>query len=145
MKILWFTWKDKKNPQAGGAEMLAEEIAKRLAGDGHEVIFIVGGYPGAVQTEHVDGYQIIRVGNRWTVYWRAFRYYRKALAGWADVLIEEINTIPFFTRFYLRGEKKLLFIPQLCREIWFYEMVFPLSLIGYLAEPIYLRLLKSEP
>ena len=39
MKILWLTWKDKKNPLAGGAEVVNEELAKRLIADGNEVIF----------------------------------------------------------------------------------------------------------
>jgi hypothetical protein len=42
VKILWLTWKDKKHPQAGGAEVVNEELAKHLAGDGHEVLFLVG-------------------------------------------------------------------------------------------------------
>jgi len=39
MKILWFTWKDRKHPLAGGAETFNEEIAKRLAKDGHKSSF----------------------------------------------------------------------------------------------------------
>ena len=30
MKILWFTWKDMNYPEAGGAELVNEELAKRL-------------------------------------------------------------------------------------------------------------------
>ena len=44
MKYLWCTWKDTKNPAAGGAEIVNEEIAKRLARDGHQVIFLVAGF-----------------------------------------------------------------------------------------------------
>ena len=62
MKILWFTWKDRKNPLAGGAEVVNEELAKRLVVDGHEVIFLVGSFTGAAQEEQKDGYKIIRVG-----------------------------------------------------------------------------------
>jgi flavodoxin len=40
MKILWFTWKDRSHPRSGGAEVVNEEIAQRLARDGHEVIFL---------------------------------------------------------------------------------------------------------
>jgi triacylglycerol esterase/lipase EstA (alpha/beta hydrolase family) len=44
MKILWFTWKDRANPLAGGAEFINEEIAARLAEDGHQIILLVGGF-----------------------------------------------------------------------------------------------------
>jgi hypothetical protein len=56
--------------------------------------------------------------------------------GWADIVIDETNTIPFFAKYYVK-EPHLMFFHQLCREIWFYQMRFPLSLIGYLLEPLY--------
>jgi len=142
-KILWFTWKDKKNPLAGGAEIVNEELAKRLVQDGHKVKLIVGGYKNAKEKEVIDGYEIIRVGGRWTVYWQTYIYYKQNLEGWADLVIDEINTIPFFAKFYVK-EKNILFIHQLCREIWFYQMFFPLNWIGYLIEPLYLRLLNDR-
>lgn len=145
MKILWLTWKDKKNPQAGGAETVNEELAKRLVIDGHQVIFLVGGFSGGKKKETIDGYEIVRLGNQWSVYFRAWRYYKKNLFGWADLVIDEVNTIPFFAKFYtLSKEKNILFVHQLCREIWFYQMFFPLNLLGYLLEPIYLWLLRDR-
>ncbi len=144
MKVLWFTWKDKKNPLAGGAEVVANELGKRLAFDGHEVVFVVGGFKGAKEEEVINGCKIVRVGTRWSVYWHAYCYYRKNLRGWADVVIDEMNTIPFFTKFYAK-ERKIMFVHQLCREIWFYQMFFPLNVVGYILEIFYLHLLnKSE-
>lgn len=143
MKILWFTWRDKKNPLAGGAEIVNEEMAKRLVKDGHEVVFLVGGFKNCLREEIIDGYKVIKLGNRWNVYLKAFFYYKKYLKGWADLVIDEINTVPFFCKFYVK-EKNILFIHQLCREIWFYQMFFPLNLIGYLLEPLYLRLLNNK-
>lgn len=144
MKILWFTWKDRKHPRAGGAEMMNEEIAKRLVKQGDEVVFIVAGFSGAPHEESVDGFRIIRVGHRWSVYVQAYRFYKKHLEGWADVVIDEINTVPFFCGFYAK-EPTILFIHQLCREIWFYELFFPLNVIGYLIEPVYLKMLARFP
>lgn len=156
MNIIWFTWKDKKHPTAGGAEILNEEHAKRLANDGHNVILIVGGFKNAKKTEIVDGYKVVRIGNRWTVYWEVYRYFQKYLKTWPDLIIEEINTIPFFTQFYTNSSsvisngvrnlkpKRILLIYQLCREIWFHEIFFPLNIIGYLLEPIYLFILRKN-
>jgi glycosyltransferase involved in cell wall biosynthesis len=151
MKILWCTWKDRKHPASGGAEVVNEEIAKRLVRDGHEVIFLVGGFKGkgehgdevCLPEETIDGYKVVRLGNRWSVYWKAYRYYKKNLRGWADLVIDEVNTMPFFCKFYVR-EKNILFVHQLCREIWFYEMAFPLNVLGYALEPIYLWLLRDR-
>lgn len=146
MKILWFNWKDIRHPDAGGAEVVNHELARRLAADGHEVIFVVADFkasPVSRSPEHTDGYSVIRVGNRFTVYWHAYRYYLRYLKGWADLVIDEVNTIPFFAKFYVQ-EKNIIFAHQLAREIWFHEMPFPLSLVGYLIEPLYLRLLSNK-
>lgn len=143
MRILWFTWKDREHPLAGGAEVVNEELAKRLVRDGHEVKFVVGGFTDCTPEVTRDGFSIVRVGGRMSVYWKAYRYYKQHLQGWADQVIDEVNTIPFFASWYAK-EPVTVFAHQLAREIWFYEMAFPLSVIGYLAEPIYLRLLSRS-
>lgn len=143
MKLLWFTWKDLKHPMAGGAEVVNEELAKRLATEGHEVVFVVGGFSGGEKEEVINGYRIIRLGNRYTLYWIAYRYYKKHLTGWADLVIDEVNTMPFFARFYVH-EPSLIFIHMLARRIWFYQMFAPLNLVGYLIEPLYLRFIRNQ-
>ncbi|HUS50755.1 MAG TPA: glycosyltransferase family 4 protein [Candidatus Paceibacterota bacterium] len=143
MEILIFNWKDRKNPLAGGAEIVTEELLKRLVKNGHRPTLLTSKFKGCQNKEIIDGYEIIRVGGRWTVYWQAYRYYKGYLRGKFDLVIDEINTIPFFAKFYAK-EKNILFIHQLCREIWFYQIFFPLSLIGYLIEPIYLWLLRDR-
>lgn len=140
MKILWFTWKDIKHPLAGGAEVVNDELAKRLVNDGHEVTMIVGGFKNATVEIAINGYQVVRLGNRYSLYVLAARYYLQNLQGWADIIIEEVNTMPFFTRFYAK-EPVVLFFHQLCREVWFYQLTLPFSVIGYLIEPVYLRFL----
>ncbi len=143
MKLLWFTWKDLSHPEAGGAERVNEEISKRLARDGHEVILLVGGFQGGEANVQCEGYRIIRFGNRYTVYWHAYRYYKKHLQGWADLVIDEMNAIPFFCKYYVR-EPNIVLAHQLCREMWFYQIRFPLSLIGFMLEPVYLWLLADR-
>ena len=46
--------------------------------------------------------------------------------GKRRIYLNEVNTMPVFCKFYVR-EKNILFVHQLCREIWFYEMAFPLN------------------
>ena len=58
MKILWLTWKDREHPLAGGAEVVNEELAKRLVADGHEVTFVVGGFQGGAASAKRDGIDI---------------------------------------------------------------------------------------
>jgi glycosyltransferase involved in cell wall biosynthesis len=145
MNILWLTWKDLSHPHAGGAEIVNEQIAKRLVNDGHKVIFITSNYGNntVIDDEHRNGYRIIRRGNRLNVYWKTYRYYKKYMRGWADLVIDEVNTIPYFAKFYV-DEPNIMFTHMLCREIWFYELKQPFSSIGYISEPLYMRLLRDR-
>ncbi len=146
MKILWLTWKDIQHPLAGGAEVVASELGKRLVAAGHELIFVTGGFANC-QSDiiHPDGYRIIRTGNRYTVYPLAFRTIRDfGLDTWADLVVEEVNTMPFLSHWYLK-QRRVLFVHMLTRKIWFHEMFFPLNVIGYsFAEPLFLRLLRKH-
>jgi glycosyltransferase involved in cell wall biosynthesis len=144
MNIVWFTWKDTDHPLAGGAEVVNEELAARLARDGHRVTFLTAAWPGAKPTATRHGFMVIRTGSRYTSYVTAARYYRRHRAELGpDLVIDECNTMPYFAGLY-SGVRTVLFFHMLCRRIWFYEFPFPLSLIGYLAEPVYLRLLRPR-
>lgn len=144
MKIVWFSWKDHTHPARGGAEVVKTEFARRLAQDGHELVIVTARHAGSKPESMYDGYRVVRTGNRFTVYWHAYRYYKRHLRGWADVVVDEMNTIPFFARYYAKTPA-ILFAHQLARRIWFYEMPFPLSGVGYLLEPLYLRMLSGMP
>ncbi len=148
MKILILNWRDRKNPKAGGAEVVTEEIAARWVGWGHQVTLFTASFPGALPEENINGVQIIRRGSQASVHWQAFRYYRKHWRGYFDVVIDEINTIPFFTPLYVKnGERNFSYFNQLCREIWFYEAPVPkpLAVLGYILEPLYLRPYRKLP
>ncbi len=142
MKILWFSWKDITHPQAGGAEIVTHELLKRAVADGHEAVLITSRPQGSAETALIDGYRVIRAGNQWTVYWQARKSYLSQFRDWPDIVIDECNTIPFFACFYVKQPLRMFF-HQLCREIWFYQMRWPFSWVGYMAEPIYLRLLNN--
>ncbi len=144
MNILWMAWKDAEHPAAGGAEVVKSQICQRLVRDGHNVIQLTAGFKGASPEANIDGCKVVRVGSRYSVYWQARRYYKSHLQGWADLVIDECNTVPFFASIYV-CEKNCMVIYQLAREIWFYQMQWPLSTIGYFLEPIYLRILNKNP
>jgi len=127
MRVLWFNWRCIKNPLAGGAEVYTHEVAKRLAALGHEIVLVTSRAPGLPREEVVDGYRVVRVGGRYSVYLAARRVYRKLVSyGWIpDVVIDEINTIPFMTPLYVSQPIAVL-IHQLCKDCWRYA-VHPLA------------------
>jgi glycosyltransferase involved in cell wall biosynthesis len=111
---------------------------------GHQVEWFAASFPGAAPEELLDGIRIVRRGRQWTVHWRAFRHYRGALRGRFDVVIDQINTMPFFTPLWAQVPT-LALIWQLAREVWWYESHFPMNAIGYVLEPLYLRFYRRTP
>ena len=103
----------------------------RLCTRGHEVTLFTSGFPGCKSEETIDGIRVVRQGDRLSVYRKARRYYN-GLSERFEVVIDEINTVPFMTpRFVDRGEKIIALIHQLAREFWFYEMPYPVAWLGY--------------
>ena len=133
LKILWFNWRCWINPAMGGAEVFTYEVAKRWAATGHEVTLFTAQYPGCKKEETVDGVKIVRSGGKFSMYRQAKRFYAERFRFENfDVIIDEINTIPFFTPNFVKNDEKVIaLIHQLAREYWFYETPFPVSYLGY--------------
>lgn len=144
MNILWLNWKDPGHPGAGGAEVVMWELSQRLVGEGHRVTLLTCGYGTATKRERIDGIDIIRVGtNRYAHSFQALTHYIRKLRGKFDIVIEVVNTAPYFGVFFGRGAKRFLFYHQLAREIWFHETKPPLSHFGYhVLEPVATRILS---
>ena len=130
MRILWFNWRDILNPEAGGAEVYTHEIMKRLANRENEVTLFASRFNGCQLNESIDGVDIIREGSKYTVYKEAKKYL-KSYKHHYDLIIDEINTRPFFVPEFVRDKQVIAIIHQLARGFWFYETKFPLNYIGY--------------
>jgi len=133
MEILILNWKDVKNPQVGGAEVIAFEFAKRLVKDSHKVTFFSRSFPNCVKEETLDGVKIIRRGNRLSVYLEAYLYYQ-SLKNKPDKVIDMINTICWQTPSYVPKNNRIAYVNQLAKEVFFYELPKPISYIAYLLE-----------
>ncbi len=132
MKILIFSWKDIKTPFAGGAEVYTYEICKRLVKKGHDITLVTPRFPNCSNSEIIDGIKIIRYGGKYSLYFKAKDYYRKYLEKENfDIIIDQVNTVPFFTTSYSRNKKVICLIYQLSREFWFQEIKFPINFLGY--------------
>lgn len=142
MNILWMNWRDIKHPRKGGAEVLTFGIFKRLVQRGHRVTWFTGAFPGGEDNEVIDGVSIVRRGTALTVRAHAYTYYRKASD--LDVVVDEVNTLPFMTPVYSHTPV-VACIHQLAREIWFYEASPGVAQIGYAMEPLYLRPYRQVP
>jgi glycosyltransferase involved in cell wall biosynthesis/O-antigen/teichoic acid export membrane protein len=98
LHILLLTDRDWTHPQGGGTGTnLYGQVARWVAW-GHRVTVIAGDYPGARPVEQLaPNLTIHRMGSRLTVFPRAARAVARGLGEDADVVLEVINGIAFFT------------------------------------------------
>jgi glycosyltransferase involved in cell wall biosynthesis len=130
MRILWLNWRDILNPEAGGAEVYTHEIMNRLTKRGYDMTLFTSRFTGSPLNDNINGVDVIREGNKYTVYRKA-KNYLKTYAHHYDLIIDEINTVPFFVPKVVPEKRVIAVIHQLAREFWFYETKFPLNYIGY--------------
>lgn len=117
----------------GGAEVFTREVAKRWVEWGHQVTLFTSEFEGCKREEVVDGVRIVRAAGKYGVYRWARKLYRKRFSKEGfDVVVDEINTRPFFAPKFVNGDERVVaLIHQLAREYWFYETRFPLNYVGY--------------
>jgi len=143
MKILVLNWQDIKNPLAGGAEVHLHEIFRRIAGRGNSVTLFCCASEGLPSEEILDGIQIIRRGNRNLFNAVVPYYYRTRLSrrGY-DVVVDDINKIPFYTPLYVRPPI-LAMVLHLFGTTIFREATPPAALYVYGAERLALSVYRK--
>ena len=103
MKILILNWQDIRNPLAGGAEVHLHEIFCRIVQQGHSVTLFCSSYPGSAPEETIKGIRVVRRGGRYTFNFRLLWHYLTRLRKESyDVVVDDMNKIPFFTPAYIR-------------------------------------------
>src|SRR3989344_851432 len=144
MRILILNWRDIRHPEKGGAEILTFEIAKRLVTKGHSVTWFSPRFKNSKPEEEIEGVQFVRAGGKYTVYFvAAWKYWHNQLGSF-DIVIDEMNGIPFFSPLYIR-EKKILMLHHVVGKIWHVEFPFPFSSFGALFEKAALKLYAQIP
>lgn len=134
MNILALNWNDLKNPYAGGAEVHFEELLRRIVSYGHHVTLVCSGWRGCLPEETVEGIRIHRTGNRYNFNLVVPSLLRKLVKSYKyDILVEDINKIPFYTPLYLKL-KTLIVIPHLFATTVFHEVNPILASYVYAAE-----------
>lgn len=134
MHILLVNWQDRENPQAGGAEIHLHEIFGRVAGMGHTVTLLCGGWRDAPPYAELDGVTVHRVGTRYTFPFLARGWWRRhGQALGADVLVEDINKVPLHTPRW-GARRTVALVPHLFGTTVFREAPLPLAAAVWLAE-----------
>ncbi len=144
MRILIFNWQDIRNPLSGGAEVHLHEIFSRVASMGHEVTLFCSSFKGAPDEETIDGIRVIREGGRYFFnYLVPIRYWSRFRNEGYDVVLDDMNKIPFFTPLYVR-KPLVLIVHHLFDTVIFREAIVPLALYVYILERIGVSIYRSR-
>lgn len=142
LRILAINWLDRRNPEAGGAEVHLHEIFGRLNARGHTVELLASGWPGCAREEEVDGIRVHRSGSRHTFPLTVRRAYGRVGGRGFDVVVEDVNKLPLFTPLWVR-EPIATLVPHLFGGIAFREASWPVAALVWAAErampPVYRR------
>ena len=140
LRILVFSWRDPRHPNAGGAEQVMHEHMKGWTRAGHKVTLFASRNKGIPEREIIDGVKVIRQGWQYLgVQMAGCLYYLKHRSK-IDFVVDQFHGIPFFTPLYVT-KPKLAVIQEVAGKVWLNnELPFPLDLligaVGYLIEPI---------
>ena len=146
MKILVLNWLDRENPQSGGAEVHLHEIFRRLVEWGHSVTLLCSAWPGCERRATLDGIDVHRVGGRYTLSLAAPVYFRRRLRTEGfDVVVEDLNKVPFFAPLWGVGAPVALIVHHLFGATAFQEASFPVAAATWLLERPVPRVFRSVP
>ena len=120
--MAFFSWRDTRNPEGGGAERYLEKMAAGLVERGCRVTIFCAAYAGAPPDEVVDGIRFVRRGGKLSVYLRGVLALVRRELGRVDLVVDVQNGLPFFTRLVTRRPVVVL-VHHVHREQW--PVVYP--------------------
>jgi glycosyltransferase involved in cell wall biosynthesis len=140
-RVSMLAWRDLDDPEAGGSELHASNIAALWAEAGIEVTMRTSFAAGHPQVTWRDGYRVIRKAGRYLVFPRAAFSEMMGWHGGRDGLVEIWNGMPFFSPLWSRTAH-VTWLHHVHAEMW--QMTLPprLARFGNLVEskvapPIY--------
>jgi glycosyltransferase involved in cell wall biosynthesis len=136
LRLLVLAYRDPSNPFNGGGDVYINELAKGYASRGHSVTFFASRSKGSQSTDKIDNLNIVRLGNKFTMFVHLFFHYFKHFRGQFDLIVEEIiggPRIPFFASFYM-NEPIIGIIQQKHKELFRKQFSLPFYLFFSLLE-----------
>lgn len=96
LRVLYLSWRDRENPEAGGAETFTERTSEVLTSLGHEVTLFTSRFPGSAARARHGSVDVVRRGSKFSVYlhgmWHLLRHSRDY-----DVVLDVQNGVPFWS------------------------------------------------
>ena len=127
MRFLMLSWRDPRNPKAGGAERVSEAYLSALVERGHEVWWFANAFPGCAPEETYRGIKIVRGGGQGMSVLKAIQWYRRQKPF--DLVIDQHHGIPWFAPWW-SGTNCIAYVHEVLGPIWQAFYPWPLSTVG---------------
>jgi glycosyltransferase involved in cell wall biosynthesis len=124
--VVIVAWRDIASPQAGGSELLVDQLASGLIEQGDRVTLLCGG-PSAPHD-----YEVVRSGGPYTQFLRAPLAYWRQLRD-CDVIVEVCNGMPFLAPLWSR-KPMICMVNHVHTDLWPLRFRPPLSTVGRFIE-----------
>jgi glycosyltransferase involved in cell wall biosynthesis len=142
-RVQLLAWRDIDDPEAGGSELHAHQVASMWAAAGLDVTVRTSAVPGGPVTVWRDRYRAVRRGGRYAVF--PLGAFEALTAGRQrpDGLVEIWNGMPFLSPLWRRGAR-VVFLHHVHAEMWRMVLSPALARVGQLVErriapPLYRR------
>jgi glycosyltransferase involved in cell wall biosynthesis len=142
-------WRDLDDPDAGGSERHADELMRRWADAGLDIVHRTSAAAGLPAVAGRHGYRVIRRGTRYSVFPRAAVSELAGRMGRSDALVEVWNGVPWFSPVWYR-RPHLTILHHVHGPMWDQLMPSPLAAAGRalearMAPPFYRRTRTVTP
>ncbi|HEY2278843.1 MAG TPA: glycosyltransferase family 4 protein [Streptosporangiaceae bacterium] len=124
-RVLIVAWRDVASPQAGGSELLVDQLAAGLVARGDSVTLLCGG-PASPHA-----YDVVRSGGPYTQFLRAPLAYRRLRD--CDVVVEVCNGMPFLTPLWT-GKPTVCMVNHVHTDLWPLRFRPPVSTVSQFLE-----------
>lgn len=132
LSVLYLSWRDWENPEAGGSETFVERTSRVLVERGHEVTVLASGFAGASPETSEGGVRVLRLGGRFSVFAKAAAYLLRRGRRY-DVILDVQNGVPFWSPLLTRTPVVNL-VHHVHREQWSSVFSGPLARLGWWLE-----------